>query len=80
MISFNAYLCNRFCIRNSFYYRVSFISGFFQDAGPWFYTACEPWEASVYDGSQIEISESEAVQIMESHPYEIIEFQAIPAM
>ena len=54
--------------------------GFFQDAGPWFYTACEPWEASIYDGSQIEISESEAVQIMESHPYEIIEFQAIPAM
>ena len=53
---------------------------FFQDVGPWFYTACKPWAASVCDGSQIEISESEASQIMERHPYEAIEFLPIPAM
>lgn len=54
--------------------------GFYEDAGPWFYTTLEPWEASVYDGSQTEIFEAEAAQIMQNHSYKAIEFQAIPAV
>ncbi len=54
--------------------------GFYENAGPWFYTTLVPWEASVYDGSQTEISEAEAAQIMQNHSYKAIEFQAIPAM
>lgn len=46
--------------------------GFYEGAGPWFYTAPELWEASMYDGSQTEISEAEAAQIMQNHSYKAI--------
>lgn len=52
--------------------------GFYQDAGPWFYTTLQPWEASVYDGSQAEISEAEATEIMERYSYAYIDFQPLP--
>lgn len=54
--------------------------GFYEDAGPWFYTTLEPWEASISDSSQTEISEEEAAQIPQNHSYKSIEFQAIPAV
>lgn len=78
--SFNAYYAIDSVSETPSIIEAVLYQGFFQDVGPWFYTACEPWAASIYDGSQIEISEAEAAQVMESHPYGAIEFQPLPAV